>query len=160
MSADKLTPTEELFMEVLSARIRLGEPWWTFESNGTNRVAAKNLEAKGLVSTMSGQVERTFRADLTEQAKAEWLDDAYTSPIARRAETYKVERDSAIEALDALHRSLEPERTRAVERMRRERDAIRDIVERVKRWRKEYAPCLPDDALDDLDAALYGAPQS
>jgi len=77
------TPTEELILEVLTARTRLGETFWTFSSRPGITGAAKVLERKGLVFLMSGQVERTFRAGLTERGKEEMLFKDYVPPIER-----------------------------------------------------------------------------
>lgn len=75
----ELPPTEDLFMEVLAARARLGETWWTFGTN--TRKTAKSLEAKGLIDTMHGVVERTFRARLTDKGAKDVLASNYTPPI-------------------------------------------------------------------------------
>lgn len=79
-----LTPTEELIMEVLAARHRLHEPFWTFSARPAITRAAQSLQAKGLVALLSPQVERTFRAELTEAGQAEVLDKNYLSPAEKR----------------------------------------------------------------------------
>lgn len=79
-----LTPTEELLMEVLAARTRLGECFWTFSTRSAITKAAKNLEAKGLVFLMGGQTENTFRAGLTDTGKAETMSKTYVSPAEKR----------------------------------------------------------------------------
>lgn len=76
-----LTPTEDLVLEVLAARHRLGETLWTFESR--HAPAARRLEAKGLVNVIHGVVENTIRLSLTEQGKAACLSDDYTAPVLR-----------------------------------------------------------------------------
>ncbi|UVK59806.1 helix-turn-helix DNA binding domain protein [Gordonia phage Aleemily] len=96
-----MTPTEELFMEALSARARLGEPWWTYEANATNTRVAKSLESQGLITMLSAQVERTFRAALTPRGKAEWLTEGYTPPILNEA------RALLMVAADSLHDTAE-----------------------------------------------------
>lgn len=73
-----LTPTEDLLMDVLAARYRLGENLWTFDSR--TRKAAESLEAKGLVNTMHGIVEKTYRASLTEAGKELFLSATYSAP--------------------------------------------------------------------------------
>lgn len=78
-----LTPTQELMMEVLLARHRLGEHWWTFTSSAANRVAASWLKRKGLVSIAGGQTARTFRVSLSEEGK-DLLDEDYVPPILRK----------------------------------------------------------------------------
>jgi hypothetical protein len=75
----QLTPTEDLCLEVLTARYRLGEKLWTFESR--HKPALEKLQARGLVSVMHGIVEHTVRASLTEEAKKEYLLDSYEPPI-------------------------------------------------------------------------------
>ena len=69
-------------MEVLLARHRLGEHLWTFSSSAPIRVAARWLERKGLVHTLSGQTERTFRVGLTSEGE-NLLDEHYVPPILR-----------------------------------------------------------------------------
>lgn len=80
----KFTPTQELVLEVLAARTRLGESWWTFSSRPAIVAAARWLERECLIVMMGGQVERTFRAYLTAEGKKEVLDDNYTPPILRK----------------------------------------------------------------------------
>lgn len=70
-----LPPTEELFLEVLAARTRLGETWWTFGNNASR--AGRSLQDKGLVDLIHGVVERTFRAQLTDEGRQEVLDSSY-----------------------------------------------------------------------------------
>lgn len=79
-----MTPTEELIMEVLAARYRLGEHFWTFSRKTAITKAAKSLEDKGLIFLMNGQVERTFRAGLTETGKAEVISKNYLSPAEKK----------------------------------------------------------------------------
>lgn len=81
MAEEEKTPTEELFMEVLAARTRLGEHYWTFSNRPAIVKASKSLEGKGLVFLMNGAVERSFRAGLTEKGKDDVIDDEYTPPI-------------------------------------------------------------------------------
>lgn len=86
----EVTPTEELIMEVLAARFRLGEKFWTFGNHPTSVRAARRLEERGFVYHMSGQVERTFRLGLTEQGIDEWkLNKPYKPPhpVARTTKT-------------------------------------------------------------------------
>lgn len=75
----KLTPTEDLLIEVLAARFRLGERLWTFDTS--TRKAALKLESKGLINLMHGIVEKTYRASLTEAGKALVIDASYSSPL-------------------------------------------------------------------------------
>lgn len=79
MSAD-LAPTQELIGEVLAARYRLGEWYWTF---GTRHLpAARALQDAGLITTMHGNVERTFRASLTPEGRAHFMSESYSPPNA------------------------------------------------------------------------------
>lgn len=74
-----LTPTEDLALNVLVARYRLGEKLWTFESR--HKKALEKLQARGLVNLMHGITENTCRASLTEEAKKEHLIPEYEPPI-------------------------------------------------------------------------------
>jgi hypothetical protein len=76
-----LPPTQELILEVLAARHRLGETVWPF-SNRCAKAAAV-LEGLGLITTIQGNVPRTFRAMLTEVGITAILDPEYVPPIAR-----------------------------------------------------------------------------
>ena len=76
-----LTPSEELVLEVLAARWRLGERMWTFSTK--QKRAVEGLAEKGLVNMMHGIVEKSVRASLTEAGKLESLDEGYVPPIYR-----------------------------------------------------------------------------
>lgn len=76
--AYKLTPSEELALEVLAARTRLGESVWTFKTR--HQKALDSLASKGLVFTTHGVVEKTVRAGLTEEGRAAVLSANYTAP--------------------------------------------------------------------------------
>ena len=65
------TPTQDLMLNVLAARFRLGENLWTFDSN--LRKQAEQLAARGLVFTTHGIIEHTIRVGLTEAGKAATL---------------------------------------------------------------------------------------
>ncbi len=71
-------------MEVLVARYRLGEKLWTFTNSSPIKAAATVLERKGLIHTMSGQVERTFRASLTQEGIEASLGANYIPPVQRQ----------------------------------------------------------------------------
>lgn len=77
----KLTPTEDLVLEVLAARHRLGEHLWTFNSNVGGTIT--KLEEKGLVTQMHGITERTIRAGLTQAGEELVLEPTYSPPILR-----------------------------------------------------------------------------
>lgn len=72
------TPTQDLILNVLAARFRLGENLWTFDS--TLRKQADQLAARGLVFTTHGIIEHTIRVGLTEVGKAATLSPDYSPP--------------------------------------------------------------------------------
>lgn len=76
------TPTQELLLDVLAARFRLGENLWTFGSH--LRKAAEQLAARGLVFTTHGITEHTIRVGLTEKGRAATLDPGYQPRAAVR----------------------------------------------------------------------------
>ena len=76
-----LTPTQDLVMEVLFARTRLGHTLWTFDRNHATTKAANELQTLGYISVMHGMVPHTFRAELTEHAIKKFMSNAYTAPI-------------------------------------------------------------------------------
>lgn len=78
----RLTPTEDLVMEVLAARFRLGENLWTFSSQHRNTL--RSLASKGLVISMGGVNEGTVRAALTNAGKQEYLNADYVPPAERK----------------------------------------------------------------------------
>lgn len=80
----KLTPTQELILDVLAARFRTGEILWTFGSR--SRKAAEGLRDLGLVALMHGVVERTYRASLTKAGQDLVIAAEYTSPLDRARE--------------------------------------------------------------------------
>src|SRR5665647_1477248 len=73
-----LTPTEDLFLEVLAARVRLGETCWTFGSEHTR--TARSLATKGLIYWQGGVVEHTIRAFLTDAGRTVCLSPTYKAP--------------------------------------------------------------------------------
>jgi hypothetical protein len=85
------TPTQELILEVLAARHRLGEHLWTFDSR--TRAAAEVLAKAGLIRVLDGSVEHTYRARLTEAGRAQQLIDDYESPPTRKVRELEAERE-------------------------------------------------------------------
>jgi len=75
-----LTPTEELLLEVLIARARLGEAWWTFDYR--HRKTLNSLEAKGLIWTESAPTPH-IEGHLTDKAREEFLSRPYTPQGAK-----------------------------------------------------------------------------
>lgn len=79
MSKKEFTPTENLILEVLIARARLGERLWTFSSDSLKQ--AETLASKGWIDVMHGVVENTYRASLTDKGRARFLSFKYDSPL-------------------------------------------------------------------------------
>ena len=77
-----LTPTEDLVMEVLSARARLGETMWTF--NSCHKQTIRKLESRGLVNMIHGTVDKTVRASLTDDGRKEYMMSEYNAPVFKR----------------------------------------------------------------------------
>lgn len=76
-----LTPKEDLMLEALLARHRLGEHLWTFESR--HRSTAESLAQKGLAGWKSGIVEKTIMVWMTDEARELYLSVSYVPPILR-----------------------------------------------------------------------------
>lgn len=86
------TPTQDLILDVLVCRRRLGERFWSFSTEVTKQLM--QLEGKGLVFIMNGQVEGSIRAGLTDVGARELIGDAtYKSPLERENEELHQERD-------------------------------------------------------------------
>lgn len=83
MSEKKLTPTENLALEVLIARYRLGEHLWTFDKSAER--ALEGLASKGITTVLHGVTEHTVRAMLTDEAQAAYLGYDYIPPIAQNS---------------------------------------------------------------------------
>lgn len=62
---DDLTPTESLIVDLLIARLRMGEMMWTFTDEHTR--ALRRLDKKGIITLDSGPIEKTYRASLTQR---------------------------------------------------------------------------------------------
>jgi hypothetical protein len=94
-----LTPTENLILELLIARFRLGERLWTLDSNVRHQV--ESLGSKGYVHEMNGIVPMTVRARLTDEAIAMYLSFDYVPPIAEgHPEMIKVFKAVTAEAVE------------------------------------------------------------
>jgi hypothetical protein len=77
----KLPLTQELIMEVLIARYRLGELLWPFPNS-----AGKSLKAladKGLIGYQSASVEKHYNVWFTDAGKKRYLSFNYVPPILR-----------------------------------------------------------------------------
>lgn len=77
---DALTPMQQLVLEVLGARYRLGHELWTFTMNDALPKALKALEAGGYATKMPGIAQGTVRASLTDAGKRLVLDPGYVPP--------------------------------------------------------------------------------
>ncbi|GGN39650.1 hypothetical protein FHR83_006674 [Actinoplanes campanulatus] len=75
---DRLPPTQQLILDTLAARYRLGEQVWTFST--VHGKALRALEQAGLVTLLNGIVEHSTRARLTEAGKAAVLSGDYQPP--------------------------------------------------------------------------------
>jgi len=84
----KFTPTEELVLEVLQARMRLGEKIWTFDSRLGATVS--RLEERGFVRHKHGVVENTLLAWLTPEGVALLFREKYNDQLGSK----KVKRHS------------------------------------------------------------------
>lgn len=73
-----VTPTQDLILEVLAARHRLGERLWTFDAR--HKKAIEALADLGLVTHMHGMVEKTVRASLTDEGIKRQVSDNYMPP--------------------------------------------------------------------------------
>jgi hypothetical protein len=87
---DVLTPTQELAMEVLAARNRLGEQFWTFESK--LRGTLRTLEDGGLVVVISGDTAGRIEARLSAAGRLLYTPPTYTSPADHLREKLQQER--------------------------------------------------------------------
>lgn len=74
------TPIQELILEVLAARHRLGEHVWTFDRNGPVTMALHYLAKVGLVEFKSGIVEKSYLVWLTDAGRGQQLSPNYQVP--------------------------------------------------------------------------------
>lgn len=74
----RFMPTEELVLEVLTARYRLGEKSWTFNSNTSK--ALKKLEDKNLITWKNASDGESFLVFFTPLGKALMLSSKYYNP--------------------------------------------------------------------------------
>lgn len=72
----KLTPTQDLIMEVLVARVRLGEPFWHFERR--NGPALRGLAEVGYVRVDDG-VTDMYRVTLLAPGREAYMSPTYTA---------------------------------------------------------------------------------
>jgi len=81
MSVAPVTPTQDLILELLAARHRLGHNIWTLTASAAVRRALRALEVRGLVRWKHGVVEHTYLAWLTDQGREEYMTVGYIPPI-------------------------------------------------------------------------------
>lgn len=99
MSATDRSPTQELVLEVLAARRRMGEAMWPFDVASSTVKALRQLEAAGLVRIMHGVIDRTVRASLTDDGMREMFPagiegSGYVSPLEMERNRLRLERDN------------------------------------------------------------------
>lgn len=73
-----LSPSEELLLDLLAARHRLGHTTYLVSTRHSRQL--RSLAAKGLIWTDSGNVERTMKAGLTVLGEVVALDEHYVAP--------------------------------------------------------------------------------
>lgn len=127
-----LTPTEDLIMEVLAARDRLGEPFWPFSTK--HRAAIRSLSEKGFVNYQSGNVENTLRVGFLNKASREAvLSPSYVPPLL--AELEKKERSrQAAEVMEEAVRRLTAE---AAEKASEVAKAVKAKTKKAKKDKKK-----------------------
>ena len=75
---DSLPPTQWLLLETLTARLRLGEPFWTFPDR--LKPVARQLEHAGWLSLRSGPAQGAFQAWPTDRLRADIAASPYRPP--------------------------------------------------------------------------------
>jgi hypothetical protein len=85
---EELTSTQQLLLEVLAARYRLGEQCWTFTKK--NRPTLASLCYDGYLAFKSGIVQNTYLAWLTDAGREAMLDADYSPPAANARLTEQV----------------------------------------------------------------------
>ncbi len=80
MDEPKLSPTQELVMEVLAGRWREGRSVWTFSAR--HRRTLESLASLGLIHQKSGVVERTRLAWFSDKGLEAWgMNKDYAAPV-------------------------------------------------------------------------------
>lgn len=93
--AQELSPVEELVLDTLTARLRLGEAAWTFDVRLAPVLA--DLASRGLVDVQD-VLGPTVLAGLTAAGRAVAMDETYAVPRARDA----IGEAGELDALDDL----------------------------------------------------------
>ncbi len=95
MSLPKLTAAQDLMVDLLVARTRLGEPFWPISTRLSR--TANELRSKGYVRMLGSSAEGTVRLGLTQAAKDELIHDStYVPPVMLQA------RDEIADLLEKL----------------------------------------------------------
>lgn len=81
VDVDKLPPTQQLILEILTARARLGEPSWPFADRLGPAIAA--LKRLGLVENLGSVVNGHTRVEFTDAGRDRMLGSGYVSPIEK-----------------------------------------------------------------------------
>jgi hypothetical protein len=81
-TAGHLPPMQYLMMEVLAARYRLGEIFWTFPRSYTT--TARALQIRRLVTFEAGVVPDTIRVRITKGGLGMFLEDTYATPKRKK----------------------------------------------------------------------------
>lgn len=81
-----LTPMQQLVLEVLGARLRLGHEVWTFTRSDALTKALRALAAAGYLGWKSGVVQGTALVWLTDAGRWLILDPQYVPPIANKGD--------------------------------------------------------------------------
>lgn len=81
----RLTPTEELVLEVLQARCRGGEQIFTFAAR--HKPTLKKLRARGIIDFKGAVVENFLSAWFTTAGAEEFLTGTYTYPLVSQLQS-------------------------------------------------------------------------
>ena len=84
IDVDALPPTLYLMCDVLTARCRMGETYWTFPDR--LQPVARRLEELGLVWVRSGPAPRAFQVWLTDLGRQVLVSQPWTSPMSAPVE--------------------------------------------------------------------------
>lgn len=146
-----LTPTEDLILEVLAARVRCGESCWVFDQR--HQATLQALEAKGLLTFDVDPTGTALRAFLTDAGRTESLSEGYTEPVTRLRERV-AELAQSLELTQEVRR--EEARTRGA--LQAEIRALRHHLEvAVAHLGGVSAPAALDDLLWHRDVLVLHA---
>ena len=91
-----LPPVQQMILDVLGARFRLGENCWTFSTR--LGPALSKLEGHGLIGYKSGVTEKTYLASgLTDIGRDEVLMEDYPSATVAKKNVIRIRTDSGFE---------------------------------------------------------------